>query len=214
MYCYVFYPTVFENCHKATGQPLIFTHNNKCLVNFRKRLVNLCILGYWLQRPHTGHVDSLAASFPIGEIFPCEKKWINCSILSELKKHFLLPLSIFHGVAKSLTRLSDWTTTMDRVAFQFFSSSTSVLSFVLGHWGCLIFSAEIFSVTSLHLCLIILIFVLPVCNFLILLCFCLQMDPTSWSRMQKRVGARCSEPLMLLPSSALAPSGLFDIQSR
>ena len=119
-----------------------------------------------------------------------------------------------HGVAKSLTRLSDWTTTMDRVAFQFFSSSTSVLSFVLGHWGCLIFSAEIFSVTSLHLCLIILIFVLPVCNFLILLCFCLQMDPTSWSRMQKRVGARCSEPLMLLPSSALAPSGLFDIQSR
>ena len=111
MYCYVFYPTVFENCHKATGQPLIFTHNNKCLVNIRKRLVNLCILGYWLQRPCTGHVDSLAASFSIGEIFPCEKEWVNCSKLSELKKHFLLPLPIFHGVAKSLTRLSDWTTT-------------------------------------------------------------------------------------------------------
>ena len=95
MYCYVFYPTVFENCHKVTGQPLIFIHNNKCLVNIRKRSVNLCILGYRLPQPCTAQVDSPATSFSIGEIFPCEKEWINCSKLSELKKTFPFTTSHF-----------------------------------------------------------------------------------------------------------------------
>ena len=91
MFCYVFYPTVFENCHKVTGQSLIFIPNNKCLVNIRKRMVNLCILGYWLQQPCAGQVDYLATSFSIGEILPCEKEWINSSRLSELKK-----ISFYH----------------------------------------------------------------------------------------------------------------------
>ena len=91
MFCYVFYPTVFENCHKVTGQSLIFIPNNKCLVNIRKRMVNLCILGYWLQQPCAGQMDYLATSFSIGEILPCEKEWINSSRLSELKK-----ISFYH----------------------------------------------------------------------------------------------------------------------